>query len=535
MGTVTKNMFAYETDTEILLVDCGIGFPEPTMPGIDLLIPDISYLEDKKDKLVGLLLTHGHDDHIAGLPYILPKLPKLPIFASRLTRGFALDRLKESKLKVDITEINQKPFTVGQFTVQPIKVTHSVPDSRHFAITTPAGIVYHGSDFKFDPHPVDGVVSDYAAMQAVGDQGVVALLSDCLRSERPGESKSESSLKTMFEREIIDTKGKFIVTVMSSNIHRIQQAVDVATSKGRSIAFVGRSVEQNVRTAQQLGFLRLPKAIVNQRKINNFPPHRLCVIIAGSQGQEGSSLTRAIAGEHRNVTINPEDKVVFSTEPIPGNEINVYAAIDELSKTGADVAYSDVDDNMHVSGHASSGELKRLIDLTRPRFLIPIGGTYRHMVQYRKLANKLNYSNDKTLLLDSGQTVEITPNSMSLGQTISIKDIMVDGLGVGDVGNIVLSNRRRMAESGIVIILVVINRSGHMVGKPEVISRGFVYMKQAGKLIKQIIADVSNALPKNVTGKDKDRIKERVEKAATKRIKKETQRDPLVLSVVRQV
>lgn len=537
MGEVTKNMFAYETDSEILIIDCGIGFPDHTMLGVDILLPDISYLEDKADKIVGILLTHAHDDHIAGLPYILPKLPQVPVYGSKLTIGFAKDRCKESTVTPEFIEIDKQEFSIGSFRIKPIPVTHSVPDGRHFVIHTPAGVVYHGSDFKFDEHPVDGVVSDYDSMKKAGDEGIDLLLSDSLRSERSGRTISESKLKETFQKEIQNTKGKFIVTVMSSNLHRIQQAIDVAEENNRKIAFVGRSIEQNIRTAESLGFVRLPHNILHKRKINNLPPHQVCVIIAGSQGQVGSSLERAAKNDHDLVSINPSDKVVFATEPIPGNEVFLYDAIDNISKLGVEIAYPDVrDETLHVSGHGNADELMRLVDLTKPKYLMPIGGAYRHMVQYKKLAIKLGYEKDKILVLDTGNTLLLEDGQAKMGKKIKLKDVIVDGSGVGDVGFVVLDDRRRMAESGIVVVVILVDKTtGKIIGQPEVISRGFVYMKNAKKLVNIISQKTIQILPKTIGKNQWSKYKPIIEKSLQNLIYKEIRRSPLILPVVREV
>lgn len=538
MGTVTKNMHVYEQGNQILVVDCGIGFPDPNMLGVDILIPDASYLEARKKDIVGLLLTHGHDDHIAGLPYILPKLGNVPIYASRLTAGFAEDRLKEFSVPANFHEITDQSFSVGSFQITPIKVTHSVPDARHFAIHTQSGIVYHGSDYKFDDNPVDGIKSELDKISSIGKQGVTCLLSDCLRIEKKGRSLSESLIAESFRREIQDAKGKFIVTVMSSNVHRVQQAIDVIASHNRKIAFIGRSVESNTKTAQRLGFLKLPqKAIINKRQLKNMKPHEVAIIIAGSQAQEGSSLTRAAAGEHQLVKINPEDKVVFSADPIPGNENAVYSLIDELSKLGVDVAYSDVDDQLHVSGHGYRDEQKQLIELTKPQYLIPIGGTFRHMVQYRKLARELGYQDRQVFLLEDGQSVELDKNSARLGKTVSLQNIMVDGLGIGDVGSIVLRDRQTMAEDGIVAVIVPVEQqTGKIRGQIEVISRGFVYMRESKQLVGEIISQVKNCL-KHQKGfvTNWTRVRHKVQAHLEKFLFKKTKRSPLILTVIMEV
>lgn len=538
MGDVTKNMFAYETPEEILLVDCGIGFPDYTMLGVDLLLPDISYLNDKQHKIIGMLLTHGHDDHIAGLSYLLPKLPPMPIYASRLTAGFALDRCKDCEVTPEIYEIDTQEFTIGSFTITPIRITHSVPDGRHFVIKTPFGTVYHGSDFKFDENPVDGRLTDYDAMKKAGDEGIDLLLSDSLRSERPGHSLSESLLRETFEKEMRVCRGKCIVTVMSSNIHRIQLAVDVASQFHRKVVFVGRSVEQNITTAERLGFLHLPSEVISKRQIDKFRPEELCIIIAGSQGQVGSSLERASKNDHDLVSINVEDTVIFATEPIPGNEVFLYDTIDNIARIGAEIAYPDVrdEDTLHVSGHGSAEELMKLIALTRPKFLMPIGGAYRHMVQYQKLAKSIGYQKSQVFVLDSGQILNLTRQGVMLGKRIKLQSVIVDGLGVGDVGQVVLSDRRTMAQSGIVVVVILFDKdTGQIVGDPEIISRGFVYMKNAKKLVDSLLVKTKSLLPKNIAHKDWSSVKSSVEDNIQKLVYKQTQRKPLILSVIREV
>jgi ribonuclease J len=539
MGNVTKNMYLYEFDGQILIVDCGIGFPSSEMLGVDVLIPDISYLKDKEHQIVGMLLTHAHDDHIAALPYILPQLPPIPIYASKLTAGFAGDRLKDFNLNPAINIFpDDSVLELGPFRIESVHVTHSVPDARHYAIHTPLGTVYHGSDFKFDLTPVDGVISDYQKIARLGSEGILCLLSDCLRSEKEGHSLSESILTDTFEREIRDTKGKFIITAMSSNIHRIQQAVNVALDHGRHIAFVGRSIEQNIQTAIRLGFFHIPpKAIVSKKKINEYPADRLCIIIAGSQGQPESSLTRASTGEHSLITINPNDKVVFSTEPIPGNENYVYTAIDNLSKLGADVAYSDVDDAMHVSGHASALEQKLLIALTKPKYLFPIGGTYRHMIQYRKLTRQMGYPDQTMFMPEDGQMIEFDETGAHVGETIKLKHVMVDGAGIGDVGNVVLADRHAMADSGIVVLIIPISeKTQQFGGRVEIVSRGLVFMRESKELMDKIQTATAEAYYKyREVAKDNMELRNKIKSEIEDLIYQETQRSPLILPVIMTV
>lgn len=538
IGGVTKNMYVYEYQDQILVVDCGIGFPDATMLGVDLLIPDVAYLEARKDKIVGMLLTHGHDDHIAGLPYILPNLGNIPIYGSKLTIGFAKERLADFNVTANTQLLpDDQPLRLGVFSIETVRITHSVPDARHLVITTPEGVMYHGSDFKFDLTPVDGILPEFQKMAVIGKRGVLCLLSDCLRSEKPGWSLSESILEQTFEREIRDSRGKFIVTAMSSNVHRIQQAIDVAARHGRKIALVGRSVENNVMTAVRLGLMRLPeKMMIKKQRIKHLRPAEVCVIIAGSQGQPGSSLVRAVEEDHDFVTINPEDKVVFSTEPIPGSENAVYATIDSLSKQGVDVAYSDVDDALHVSGHGYSGEQKLLMALLKPQYLIPIGGTFRHMVQYRKLATEMSYKQDQVMLLEDGQVVEFGQGQVRKAEVVPLKNVMVDGLGIGDVGKIVLRDRKTMSKEGIVVVMVPVSQqTGQMGGEVEVISRGFVFMKEAQGLVEQIKEKVKLSLPSHGVITDWQGVRKNIEERLGEFLYQETGRSPLILTVVMEV
>lgn len=535
--TITKNMFVYETDNEILLVDCGIGFPNETMLGVDLLIPDTTYLQESKKEIVGMLLTHGHDDHIAGLPYILPKLPEFPIFASRLTAGFATERMKEFGVERTINIIDdERGVRLGKFAIESIKVTHSVPDARHLLISTTQANIYHGSDFKFDLTPIDGIRPDLQKMAAIGKRGVTVLLSDCLRSEKPGFSLSESTLSDSLESEIRSAKGKVIVTTMSSNVHRIQQAVDIAARSQKRIALFGRSVEANARVAQELGFLKLPaQAMLKKKKIPNIPDNQLALIVAGSQGQEGSALVRAARGEHGEIEIKKGDKIIFSADPIPGNERAVYETIDTLAHLGAEVIYHDINDELHVSGHASAGDLMLLMELLKPKYLVPIGGTYRHMIQYRKLATDMGYQEDEVFLLEEGQTIEVNLRKEArIGKTIPLKNVMVDGLGIGDVGKVVLRDRQVMAGEGMLVVIIPMDEhTGKVVGDVEIISRGVVFMKESKELINKAKSEVYTTIKSFKPPITQWRsVKEKITTNLEKFFSKELERFPLIIPII---
>ena len=427
-GMVTNNMFVYEFGNDAFIIDCGIGFPEDKISD-DILIPDVKYLIDNPKKIHGIVLSHAHDDHIAALPYILPKLGRIPIYASRLTTGFAKDRLKEFDQNPQINTIKENDqVKIGPFTLHPIHVTHSVPDAMHFVINTPIGNIYHGSDFKFDLTPLDNWPSNLRKIAQLSNQGILCLLSDCLRSERPGFTPSETTISQAIHREITHCPGRLIFTTLSSQIHRIQQAVDVAVSHNRKIAFVGFSMENNTQTANLLGYLRLPrKNILTKNKIKKTPDHKLCLIVAGSQGQESSSLTRYASNTHRFLKPKPTDKVIYSTDIIPGNEQLVFKVIDQLTSQGIKVIYQETANDLHVSGHASAGEIQLLMQLANSRYLYPIGGSFRHMHQYASLAKQIGYRQDQIILPKNAQIVEFNKSGKyQLTETLKLQEVRIN-------------------------------------------------------------------------------------------------------------
>ncbi len=538
MGEVTQNMFLYQYDQEILIFDCGIGFPDRYMPGADIIIPDITYLKQELErgkKIVGMILTHGHDDHIAALPYLLPELPDFPIYASSLTAGFAKQRLKDGKIrkKIDVIKTQTKIELSHQFSFTAFDVTHSVPDTKHFIINTPEGKVYHGTDYKLDPNPVDGVLTDKDGIAQATKDGVLLMLMDCLRVERIGHSKSESTVGPAIEQQIHNLRGKFIVTVMSSHLHRIQQIVDIAQRKGRKVAFVGRSVEQNVRVAEQLGFLNIPQGVrINKKNIKNYPDKKLVIIIAGSQGQEGSSMVRAVFGEHRIVQISEHDKVVVSADAIPGNEIPYYKAIDELSRNQVEVVYPDIAPNVHQTGHAGAAEQQELLSLVKPSFVMPVGGADRHRELFRtRVAHKLGYSDHQVLIPESGDIIGLSNNNWKIESKISLNPPIVDGLGVGDVGPIVLSDRRALSEAGIVVLVIPRKKGQFQTKDIKVVSRGFVFMKQADEVIKFIEDKTATVVNSNKKLKDYD-LKRKVEAKISRELYKVIKREPMVVSII---
>lgn len=538
MGNVTQNMYAYEYDQEILLVDCGIGFPDLHMPGVDVLIPDTTWLHQQLDAgktIVGMVLTHGHDDHIAALPYILPELPDFPIFASPLTAGFAANRVEESPAaNREFTVVSDNHIiTVSQnFQIEAIPMTHSVPDTRHYAIHTPVGVMYHGSDFKIDLEPVDGVRPDFDTMTRLGKEGVVCMLIDCLRVEREYWTKSESAVRPELETAMSHVAGKVVVTLMSSHIHRIQQVVDVAQALERKLVFIGRSVEQNVEVAMKLKKLHVPREmIVDKRDFQQHHDQDLVFVVAGSQGQEGSSLVRAVYGDHPQLQITSRDRVIFSSDVIPGNEIPYYAAIDELARNGIEVMYPDVMPNLHQSGHASAMEQQLALTLVKPQLVMPIGGQDRHRVKFHELvAAKMGYQDNQVILPAMGEIIAFDGRGWQIDEQIEIRPRIVDGLGIGDVGRVVLADRRVLGQDGM-IVLVIPRQPGDKgfdLRHIEVESRGFVFMKEAEDVISFIKESVAEIITQAHTNSEEE-LKRQIERKLTKKVQKVIRRSPMVV------
>ena len=538
-GKVTSNMFVYEYEDDILLVDCGIGFPTEDMLGVDLLIPDVSYLKSRLSNIRGLVLTHGHEDHTGALPYILPQL-KVPVYASKLTAHLVMDKLAEYEgipHQVNILSPGQ-PLQLGKFTIESVRVSHSIPDATNLIIQTPVGTVYHGSDFKFDFSPVDGILPDIGRIAVAGNAGVQLLLSDCLGSERKGHTPSEKTLDEMFEREISRCSGKFIVTTMGSNISRFRQAIDAAVRHGRRVAILGRSIKRNLTVAQKLGYLKIPPGVfIEPKQARRLPPQNVCLLVAGSQGQAGSAMERLATGEHQEATVNLGDKVVFSSDYIPGTESATQALIDALSRLGATVIYSNITDDLHVSGHGSQQDLLLMMALTKPKYIVPIGGTFRHMVQYSHLAQTMGFSPSQIFLPEHNQSLEVYSDRVKLGPVVEVKNVMVDGLGVGDVGNVVLRDRQVLAEEGVVVAVIEVDQSN--LGKvinADLISRGFVFAKENASLLIQGAAEVKKAIARREGRLESERhIREIVADSLEHFFYDRTHRRPMILPVVIEV
>ncbi|HYM65272.1 MAG TPA: ribonuclease J [Candidatus Sulfotelmatobacter sp.] len=538
-GRVTSNMHVYEIDNEILIVDCGLGFADETMLGVDLLIPDITYLKNTKKKIVGMAISHGHEDHFGALPFVLPDLPSFPIFATPLTAEFANSKLKEFGLsnRVQKIDFDGGEVKIGSFTLNFIRVTHSVPDTSHIFIKTPIGNFYHGSDYKFEQTPFDGKISDLSKISELSKQGVICLLSDSLNAEKKGHIPSESIILPALEREIEKTPGKFIVTTYSSNIARVAQIVEASKKFGRKICFVGRSMINTKEMAVNLGYLRMEKGMeISLEQLKNYKDSNIVMVVAGSQGQEHSALSRIVNGDHRDIKLNPSDTVVFSSDAIPGNEISVNSLIDNIARRGARAIYSKISDDFHVSGHGAQEEIGLLMDLVKPTNAIPIGGTYKQMVQYKEVAKKHGIIDKNIILVENGQQVIFTKEGKTLGKKINLKNVYVDQISGEEVESFVLRDRQKLALDGIIIVMAEIDSSsGQLVDKPNIIVRGFSVQESRDigiNLAKQLRNSLSQ---KKNPVTDWIYMRKFISEVSEKFISKSFRKHPLILPVVIEV
>jgi len=545
---VTKNMYVYEYKDEILLVDCGLGFPDETMLGVDLLLPDISYLQDNcmpertaKKKIVGMVLSHGHEDHVGGLPFLLPQLPNFPVYGSPLTAAIANGKLLEFGLKPIVKTINfgkGSEVRLGKFKATFLRVTHSIIDTSHIIINTPVGNFYHGSDYKFDFTPADGQRTELNKIAKAGEEGVLCLMSDSLGSERKGFSKSEEGLTENFEREMRVCKGKFIVSTYSSNISRLNQTIDAAKKFNRKVCFVGRSIIKIKNIAQKMGYMHIPIGMeVSIDQVRKYQDKQLLLLVAGSQGQENSALTRIAEGIHKDVKVNPTDVVVLSSDTIPGNEVAVNSLIDTFSKKGVRILYSEVTGDFHVSGHGSTGDMQLLISLTKPKCLMPISGTYRQMVVYKDIALKMGYKSNDVFVVENGQEIIFIKKGGSLGRKVEAKNVYVDGVSGEEVESYLIRDREKLAKEGVLIIMAEVSATtGQITGAPEIIMRG--------SALKDIKGDISDVLTKEIGNQLSARsgkvtnwmnVRKIIGDTAGRIVLKKFKSQPLVLPVVVEV
>lgn len=538
---VGKNMMVYEYDQDIIVVDVGIMFPEKEMLGVDFVIPDFKYLEANKERIRGIVFTHGHEDHIGALPYVWPRLG-VPMYGTRLTAGLIEVKCQEFgiNVKVNVVKPGEK-IRLGAFEIEPIQIAHSIPDAIALAINTPEGKVLHITDWKIDYTPIDGKRTDLSRISELGKEGLLAILSDSTNAEEPGYTLSEKTVGESFDKIFENAKGRVIVTSFASLINRIQQAINSAVKYRRKVAISGRSMVNNVERAMNLGYLKIPQGVlVDIKRINSLPDNEVTILCTGSQGEEYSALVRMASGEHKNIKIRYGDTVVISASPIPGNESAIYNTIDSLFKEGANVIYGQEFD-VHVSGHASQEELKLLIQITKPKFFIPIHGDYRFLVKHAQLAQDVGVEAKRIILPEIGDVVEFKNHGEEgkiLPGKIQSGIIMVDGLGVGDVGNIVLRDRQAMAKEGIfVVILTVDHATGKILTSPDIISRGFVYMRAAEDLIfkarqeiRKMFVEHNEKYPLNW-----DYIKKTIRDNLGEFLYNETQRRPMVIPVIIEV
>ena len=497
-GEIGKNLLVFEYDESIVVIDGGVKFPDDELLGIDLVIPDISYLEKNLNRIKGIFLTHGHEDHIGGLPFILPKL-NVPVYGTKLTMGLVQAKLRERGGYPDSLLRVIQPSTAiraGDFEIEAFRVTHSVPDSVGYSLLCPEGRVIYTGDFKVDYTPIDGQEMDLARLAAWGEEGVLALICDSTNAERPGSTLSEKVVGKTLHDWFGRAEGKIIMASFASNVHRIQQAIDAAIAFNRKVCVVGRSMVQVVNVARELGYLEVPEDIlIESSDVPKFHPSRLLVLTTGSQGEPMAALTRMATGNHRQINVLPKDLVVIAATPVPGNEKLVSRTINHLYQIGAEVISKDLA-LVHVSGHACQEEIKLVIRLVHPRFLIPHHGEVRHQVALRKIGNSLGYEDDLIPITQLGSRIEITKDRMGFGESVEAGSVYVDGLGIGDVGQIVLRDRQQLSQDGVIVVVVVLAK-GHpstLASGPDIISRGFTFMKEAGELVDGAKKVVSMAL-----------------------------------------
>ncbi|QGT99653.1 Ribonuclease J2 (endoribonuclease in RNA processing) [Candidatus Syntrophocurvum alkaliphilum] len=538
-GEIGKNMLAVKYEDTIIVIDCGLMFPEEELLGIDVVIPDISYLVENKEKVKAILLTHGHEDHVGALPYVLKEI-NVPVYGSRLTVGIVEGKLKEHNINnADLRVVRpREKVSTGPIETEFFRVSHSIPDCMGVAINTPLGIVLHTGDIKLDQTPVDGQVVDFRKLAEYGEKGVLAMLGDSTNADRTGFTMSEKVVGNTFEELFGKCSGRIIVTTFASNVHRIQQVVTNAEKYGRKVAVVGRSMVNNVKIAKELGYINISEdVLIEMEDIKKYPPNKVVIITTGSQGEPMSALTRMATADHRWVVLQPGDTVIISATPIPGNEKLVARTVDLLFRQGAEVIY-EKGIGVHVSGHSAQEELKILINLIRPKYFIPVHGEYRHLMKHAKLAESLGIPPSKIFVAENGQVIEIGRKKATFNGKVAAGKVLVDGLGVGDVGNIVLRDRKQLSQDGIMIVVVTINKDNNeVVAGPDIVTRGFVYVRESEQLIEDAKEKAKEALDicykKNLT--EWAVIKAQVRDKLGKHLYEKTGRRPMILPIIMEV
>lgn len=539
IGEIGKNMFAYEYDGAILVVDCGLMFPDQEMLGIDLVIPDITYLLENADRVLGIVLTHGHEDHVGALPWVLNELP-LPVWGTKLTLGLVRNKLSEHSYLPPITLneiIPEEPLTLGPFTINFFRVTHSIRDAVGLIIETPAGSVVHTGDFKFDQSPLSGPRTEVYKLAQAAAKGVIALMTDVTNAERPGWVPSERQVAETFDELFANAEGRIIIATFASNISRMQEILNVAALYDRHVCVIGRSMRANMDIARELGYITLPypSIIIEPGQVNTYPPDQVAVITTGSQGEPLSALRLMSTGEHKYIKLGPGDLVVISATPIPGNEDLVYRTINQLFRQGAEVVYQG---KIHVSGHGNEEELKMMLTLTAPRFVVPMHGEYRHLVRFRKLAEMMGYAEKNIFLLQPGDVLELTSCSAKVIGQVPAGRVMIDGLGVGDIGTVVLRDRKHLSEDGMFIVVVGIDsQTGKIIAGPDIVTRGFIYAQESEELIeeaKQVVCNRINEL--DITSStDWESAKSAIRSSVNRFVYERTKRRPMVIPVIMEL
>ncbi len=533
---IGKNITVFEYEDEIIIVDCGLAFPTEDMLGVDFVIADMSYLVKNKDKIKGLVITHGHEDHIGGIPYLLKQI-NVPIYATRFTIALIENKLEEHHLlrSTKLNIVDQKQIiNLGKMNIEFIRTAHSIPDAVGLALHTPAGVIVHTGDFKIDYTPIDGQKVDLGRFAELGNEGVLALMSDSTNAERKGFTNSESTIGEVFDNLFVNCRKRIVIATFSSNVHRVQQIINSSVKYGRKVAICGRSMVKVIETASKLGYMDVPEnTIVDIDLINKYPEEALTIITTGSQGEPMSALTRMASGEHKKVQITPNDLVIISATPIPGNEKFVSKVIDDLMKIGAEVVYSSLQ-NIHVSGHAAQEEQKLILALTKPKYFIPVHGEYRQLVAHSDTAKLMGIPNENIFILNNGKVLELTQDEGKITGNVQSGKVLIDGLGIGDVGNIVLKDRQHLSQDGLIVVVISMNSEGQVVSGPDIISRGFVYVRESENLMEEIKRIVRNTLSNLEDNNVKEwvTIKSTVKDKIRDYLYQKNKRNPMVLPII---
>ena len=540
LGEIGKNMTAFECGSDIIVVDCGLGFPDEQMYGIDIVIPDIAYLKANASRIKGIILTHGHEDHIGAIPYVMKALD-VPIYATPLTAALVELKLEEHDLLYNTQIFTKKAgdsFRLGCFTIEFINVNHSIADAVALAIKTPLGTIIHTGDFKIDITPIQGKMIDLPRLGQLGNEGVLALLSDSTNVEKPGYSVSEMKVGETFDRLFKNCDQRIIVTTFASNVYRLQQIIDVAAKYKRKVGITGRSMENILRVATVLGYLSVPEGVLMDiAQLNKMPKNKVVIISTGSQGEAMSALYRMAFSEHRQINIEPGDRVIVSASAIPGNENMISKVIDELFHKGAEVIY-DRNTDLHVSGHASQEEQKMMLALVKPKYFIPVHGEYRMLVKHAELGKLMGVPPKNVVIAENGKVIEITKKSIKLNGSVQSGAVMVDGTGVGDVGSVVMRDRHRLAEDGMVVVVVTLSSwDNAMLAEPEILTRGFVYVKEAEEMLEELRRVTREAVSvcQDAGIKDWSSIKSRIKSSVSAYLYKATKRSPMILPLISEV